>query len=332
MQKVPRRQRFMFSLPGLVLLAAFLISGGVEAFITGVPTASAYETGTNLQAQAAQSQTECIGEQRKPSFRSAVVVGKGEVVCGDLTSFWGNVAIHGEVKGDVLVIGGNVVIDGGVDGNVTLYGGNLNSSPGAHVDGDIHVCGGQRSKEADLLLHGSYFGCPTGVVDMLGSDAGIQFRFWYIVTWVLLGMLLTTLLPEHVMMVRTTIKNKSRRSLALGLLSVLLAPTIFTVLLALIIPIPLAILVAVGLFAAWALGTVAIGWIIGDWIVQRILPHYDTRLVQIGVGMAVLALFGSLPYIGWFVNIGVGILGVGAVFLSRFGTRLYGHPKQPLSW
>lgn len=332
MRKVSRRQRFMFSLPGLVLLAAFLISGGVEALTTGVPTASAQGASDRLASQVAEPQADCIGEQRKPSFRSAVVVSKGDVVCGDLTSFWGNVTIHGEVKGDVMVIGGNVVIDGGVDGNVTLYGGNLSSSPGAHVNGDIHVCGGQRYRDANLLLHGSYFGCPTGVVDMLGSDAGIQFRFWYIVTWVLLGMLLTTLLPEHVMMVRTTIKHKARRSLALGLLSILLAPTIFAVLLALIIPIPLAILVAVGLIAAWALGLVATGWIIGNWIVQRILPHYDTRLVQIGVGMAILALFGSLPYIGWFVNIGVGILGVGAVFLSRFGTRLYGSPKQPLSW
>ncbi|GCE27049.1 hypothetical protein KDA_25330 [Dictyobacter alpinus] len=332
MQKVSRRQRFMLSLPGLVLLAAFLIGGGVEAFTTGIPTASAKQASGQLDTRGTQANADCNGGRSKTSLRDAVVVSRGETMCGDLTSFWGNVTIQGEVKGDVVVIGGNVVIDGGVDGNVTLYGGNLRSSPGAHVNGDIHVCGGQRSKDADLLLHGSYYGCPTGVVDMLGSDAGIQFRFWYIVTWVLLGMLLTTLLPEHVMMVRTTVKSKLRRSLALGLLSILLAPTIFAVLLALIIPIPLAILVAVGLFAAWALGTVSIGWIIGDWITKRILPQHDTRLVQVGIGLAVLALFGSLPYIGWLINIGIGILGIGAVFLSRFGTRLYGPPKQPLSW
>lgn len=330
MQKVSRRQQFMLSLPSLMLLVAFLISGGVEALTTGIPTASAQGRETHLTKQ--MTPADCVGTQRKPSFKSAVVVSRGDVVCGNLTSFWGKVTIHGEVNGDVVVIGGDVVIDGGVNGNVTLYGGNLTSYPGAHVNGDIHVCGGQRSKEADLHLHGSYFGCPTGIVDMLGSDAGIQFRFWYIMTWVMLGMLLTTLLPEHVMMVRTTVKSKLRRSLALGFLSILLAPTLFTVLLALIIPIPLAILVVVGLIAAWALGTVAIGWIIGDWIVRHIAPHDDTRLVQICVGLAVLALLGSLPYIGWLVNIGVGILGIGAVFLSRFGTRLYSQPKQPLQW
>lgn len=332
MQKVSRRQRFMLSLPSVVLLAVFLISGGVAALTTDVPTASAQQVSDHLVTGVTQSNVDCTGQSGKASFKSAVVVSRGEIVCGDLTSFWGNITIRGEVKGDVVVIGGNVVIDGGVDGNVTLYGGNLSSSPGAHVNGDIHVCGGQRSKDTGLLLHGSYFGCPTSVIDMLGNDAGIQFRFWYIVTWVLLGVLLTTLLPEHVMMVATTVKSKMRRSLALGLLSILLAPTIFTVLLALIIPIPLAILVAVGLFAAWALGTVSIGWIIGDWITKRILPQHDTRIVQVVIGLAILALFGSLPYIGWLINIGIGTLGIGAVFLSRFGTRIYAHPKQPLPW
>ena len=48
------------------------------------------------------------------------------------------------------------------------------------------------------------------------------------------------------------------------------------------------------------------------------------------VGLAVLALAGSLPFIGWFVSIGAGLLGLGAVFLSRFGTRLFSQPRQPL--
>jgi len=42
-------------------------------------------------------------------------------------------------------------------------------------------------------------------------------------------------------------------------------------------------------------------------------------------------LAGSLPYIGNWISIGAGLLGLGAVFLSRFGTRLYSQPKQPLT-
>jgi hypothetical protein len=134
-----------------------------------------------------------------------------------------------------------------------------------------------------------------------------------------------------VMIVRTTVKSKTRRSLILGLLTVLLAPAVLAVTIALIISIPLAILVVVGLIAAWALGTVAIGWIVGDYIMRTVAPRQNKRPLQVAVGLTVLALAGSLPYIGWFVSIGAGLLGLGAVLLSRFGTRLYSQPRQPLS-
>jgi hypothetical protein len=333
MQKVSQRQRFMLTLPGFMLVVAFLIGGGVEAFIIGLPTASARGSSQEIDLpKRAQQDAACTEKQSKPSFRDAVVVSSSDVMCGNLTSFWGNVTILGEVRGDVVVIGGNADIEGKVIGDVTLYGGELISHPSAYVNGDIHVCGGQPVQNTALKMHGSFIDCPNGIIDMLGSDPGIEFHFWYIVTWVVLGMLLTTLLPEHVMMVRTTVKSKSRRCLALGLLSILLAPAILIVLLALIVSIPLAILVVVGLFAAWALGMVAISWIIGDIILRRCAPQFDTHLMQVCVGLIILSLLGSLPYIGWCVNIGVGVLGIGAVFLSRFGTRLYSQPKQPLPW
>ena len=145
-------------------------------------------------------------------------------------------------------------------------------------------------------------------------------------------MLLIILLPEHVVFVRSTVQNKAKRSLALGILTILLAPAIMVVLIALIIPIPLAILVAVVLFAAWALGTVAIGTLIGDRLLRSIAPQHNTRLTQVIVGIALLALVGSLPLIGFISSIGAGLLGIGAVFLSRFGTRLYQPPRQPLSF
>ncbi|BCL81536.1 hypothetical protein ccbrp13_40010 [Ktedonobacteria bacterium brp13] len=335
MQKVSLRQRFMLTLPRLLLLAAFLIVGGIEALISGTPTAHAAQTDQSRSLEGTEHRgldSGCQGTQRKPNFGGVVEVSRGEVVCGDVTSFGGQVVIHGEVIGDVVAFGGNVIVDGVVDGNISLYGGNLFTPDRAHVNGDIHVCGGNWTEGDGMQLHGSVFHCTGGLDMLLGNNAGVQLRFWYIITWVMLGIVLTTLLPEHVMLVRTTAKSKLRRSLALGLLSMLLAPIILAVLIALIIAIPFAILVAVGFIAAWALGTVSVGWIVGDMIVQRIAPNQNTRMVQIVVGLAVLAFLGSLPYIGWIISLLVGMIGLGAVFLSRFGTRLYGQPKRPITW
>jgi hypothetical protein len=320
----------MLTLPGLLLLAAFFISGGVRALTRGVPTAYAARQSEKTENVVHQQLVSCVQLQQKPTFGGVIVVNKGEVVCGNVTSFGSEVDINGEVDGDVVAFGGNVVINGAVDGNVALYGGNLTFLNGSHVNGDIHVCGGRWNRGSDTTLHGSILDCPGGLSTFLGNDVGVNFRFWSTLAWVVLGVLLTTLLPEHVMLVRTTVKSKMRRSFVLGLLSILLAPAIIAVLFALIISIPLAILVLLGLIAAWALGTVAVGWGIGDYILRKIAPHQNTRGTQVVVGVAVLALAGTLPYVGWLICLGAGLLGLGAVFLSRFGTRLYSQPKHPL--
>jgi hypothetical protein len=316
-----------------MLFAAFFIASGIGALQGETLIALAAEATGKVQLvdkATLRPFMDCTEGHRGPSFNSAVEVADGEVVCSDLTAFGGSVTIHGVVKGDVVVFGGNVVIDGAVNGNVTTYGSNLTLQDGAQVDGDVHVCGGVWTGSSDSPLHRSVFSCTRSLGTLLTSISGANMRFWSTLVWVILGMLLTSLLPEHIMLVRTTAKSKMGRSFVLGLLSVLLAPAILAVLVGLIISIPLAILVSVGLIGAWVLGTVAVGWIVGDYLVRSVVPQHNSRLLQVIVGMAALALAGSLPSVGLWITIGSGLVGLGAVLLSRFGTRLYGPPRHPL--
>ncbi len=320
MHKVERRWWVKLTLPGLVLVIMFFMNEGLIVLLHAVPT-----------AYAAGSIADCTGSHRTPSFGSAVVVNGNEVICSDITSFGGTVVIRGVVRGNIVSFGGNVIIAGTADGNIYLYGGNVTMQNEAQVNGNIHLCGGQWVRGDRSQLHGAVSGCSQSVAQIFLNDGGnFEFRFWVIITWIGAGLLLMTLLPEHVMLVRMTVRSKTRRSFVLGLLSLLLAPAVLAVLIALIVALPLAIIVAIGLLAAWVLGTVAIGWLVGDYLLKRVAPQYNTRLAQVIVGLVLLALAESFPYIGWFVSIIVGMVGVGAVFLSRFGTRLYSQPKQPL--
>jgi len=324
MRNVGHKTWFSFALPGLWLVAAFLLGGGAAVLAGGQPA-----TAVAANRYADGPTPDCTGEHHSPFFGSVVVVNSGEVICSNLTSFGGAISILGKVKGDIVAFGGNVLIDGQVDGNVTLYGGSVTIQNNAHVQGDIHVCGGHWTQGDVSQRHGSVFECTKSVGMFVLDDSRGDFPIWAI-AWVVLGWLVTTLLPEHAMLVRTTIKSKMRRSLVLGLLSILLAPAVLAVLIALIISIPLAIIVSVGLVAAWALGTVAVGWLIGAALLKRFFPQYNARLLQVTVGLTVLALAGSLPYIGWLISGATGLIGLGAVLLSRFGTRLYSQPRQPL--
>ncbi len=223
-----------------------------------------------------------------------------------------------------------MIIGGDVNGDIRLYGGSVVLRNGSQVHGNVDLYGGSEQREKDTLLEGSIIN-HTSHFWWFSGIGEFSFPLWPILAWVALGMILIKLLPEHVMFVRTTAATKKRRSIIIGLLSVLLAPAVLVILIALILPIPLAIILVLGLVAAWALGTVAIGWIVGEHIIRAVAPQHNTRLMQVVVGLAALELLGSLPYIGWLISVGAGLLGLGAVLLSRFGTRLYSQPKQPLT-
>ncbi|MFL5653618.1 MAG: hypothetical protein ACJ8CB_05500 [Ktedonobacteraceae bacterium] len=328
MRNVSKRQRSLLFLVALLLPLGFFLGGGAELLAGRIgitPTVMAANSGL------AGAKSDCTYEHHGPAFGGAVVVDTNETECGNLTTFGGKVAINGVVKGDIVAFNSDVVIRGTVDGNIELYGGNVILQSGSHVHGDINLYGGHWTQGTSTQMDGAVIDRTEHVDSLLLGNGGFRFSVWSLLIWVGLGILFTSLFPEHVMLVRTTVVSKARRSFVIGLLSILLAPPVLVVLIALVLSIPLAIIVGLGLIAAWALGTVAIGWHIGDYIMRKVAPHQNTRLMQLVVGLTVLVLAGSLPYIGWLISIGAGLLGLGAVFLSRFGTRLYDQPKQPLT-
>jgi hypothetical protein len=330
MHKVFQKRAFWLMLPGICLSIIFLFWGG-KAYAQGESSRNAV-VGTNTEKEGTSATLltpTCTG-QRKPDFGQVVNVNGGETICGDLTLFGGKAVINGEVDGDLIAFGGNVVVDGRITGDITAYGGNLTLLPHASIDGDIRICGGHWAENASVTLHGSVIDCATGIQAVIANSTGAIFRFWSVLIWSIVGSLLTLFLPEHVMVVRTTIKNKARRSFVLGLLSLLLVPIILTVLIALIVSLPLAIFLVIVLGSAWVLGTVAIGRMVGEYILRLCALQHSNPLVQVVLGLVVLTLISSLPYIGWVVSIGLGTLGLGAVLLSRFGTRFYNQPKRLL--
>lgn len=327
MRKTGRKRWQTLALIGLALiLGAGLLAQGVSV-VLGWLMLDVQEPGPGEGAQVGS----CTATQRGPVFGQTIVIDENEVVCGDMTLFGSTLHVRGQVRGNILAFDSNIHIAGTVSGNINLYGGTATLQSNSHMRGNVNLFGGNQRLEEGAHLDGEIDNRSQHVSLWLpGINTGFAFPFWQIIVWVVLGLALVSLLPEHVMFVRTTVTSKTRRCLLLGLLSLLLAPTILLILIALIILIPLAVIIAIGLIAAWALGTIAIGWLVGESIMRVIAPRHNTRLAQVSVGLTVLMLVGSLPYIGWIVSAGAGVLGLGAVFLSRFGTRLYSQPKHPL--
>lgn len=331
MRKVSVGQWAMLIIGGLALLTTFLISGGGQLLSWITPPAEAASIAHSDRNRFTSVQQDCTANHFGPSFGGAVVIETNTVLCSTLTTFSGTVAINGTVNGNVVGFGSDIVVAGTVNGDIDLYGGSVVLLIGSHLHGDINLYAAHWTRGQGVQFVGAVDDHTQRFSWLFPGMGMFSFPLLPLITWIALGLFLTTLLPEHVMIVRTTVVSKSQRSLMIGLLSVILAPPLLVVLIALILSIPVAIIVALGLIAAWALGTVAIGWLVGERILHKLAPQKNTRPMQVVVGLTVVVLAGSIPFIGWILSIVAGLLGVGAVFLSRFGTRLYVQPRQPLT-
>jgi len=315
--KAARLSRFLFLLIG-VLFVSLLVTNSITGLLSQASPA----------ALAADGQNPCTSSNSRPSIGGTITVGAGNVQCSDLTSIGGTVSIQGLVRGNILAFGSTIILDGGVNGDIKLFGGSIRFHTGSYVKGNINLYGSRVEGEKEAHIDGTYDDhSKTNGLFGLGA---FNLPVWFLLLMIPLGLLYTRFFPEHVMFVSATVKNQMRRSLMIGLLSALLAPAVLLILIALILSIPFALIVLLVLVIAWTLGTIAICWMLGEQVIHAFTARPHTRYLQVTVGVIMLAVFISLPFIGWIVFLGTGIVGSGAVLLSRFGTRLYRQPQQPL--
>ncbi len=148
-----------------------------------------------------------------------------------------------------------------------------------------------------------------------------------------LGAILVTFLPNELRRVSDTAQQSPMPSLGVGCLTLLVALPLFVLLVVMIVTIPAAILMPFVIGAAWVMGWITLGWIAGERLMQSVNAQGSMRtpVAAAIVGILVLALVSALPVLGWLVGLGIGSLGLGAVILSRFGTRAYPPAASPVS-
>jgi hypothetical protein len=232
--------------------------------------------------------------------------------------------VSGRITGDVVSLGGLVRLrdTAVINGNVQIPAGDLDRAALAHVDGQI-------TKGADII---STITLPGGIRI---PNINLNFNpFWYgfsilsvlfgAFVWAALAALVVVLLPRQVVLTAQTFVSQPLIAGGLGLTTVILSP-IFLVLTAItLIGIPLTLAGALLLALSWAFGIIALGTELGrrlaislkqDWALA-VSAAFGSFILSF-----VLGFLGMLPYVGWLGWAVVGVIGLGAVLLSRFGTR-----------
>jgi hypothetical protein len=151
-----------------------------------------------------------------------------------------------------------------------------------------------------------------------------------------ISWLVATFMPEQMKQVGDTVAEHGPVSFGLGLLTVIVSvaigiPLLITICLA-FIPILAYLLIGIATLFGW----IVIGQLIGERLLTSAGRPYPNFVFSTVVGVLVLTVISEMPIVGWIPCIGfifwfigfligtiVSLTGLGAVILTRFGTRPY---------
>jgi hypothetical protein len=275
------------------------------------------------------------------------VLESGDVLNGDLAVIGGQATLETDslVQGSVFLVGGNLVGYGKIAGDMAIIGGNANLGPSAVVGGDLITVGGNVNRSGAVIegevITGEELDIPMNfnwsadwdqwplIVGGYGRSfegrvLGYLFQSFMLAA---LSVLVLMFWPKQTKMVADTIVEQPMIAGALGLLTTIVAPILF---LLLIVTICLAVVGIVGfvvLIAAWVLGWIALGLEVGERLAKAANQDWQP-VVAGGMGTLIFSLvvngIGFIPCIGWLAPFLLGAAGLGAVIMTRFGTRQYG--------
>lgn len=260
-------------------------------------------------------------EQGAQVDRSIIIIGSG-----------GPIQISGNVGRDMVVVGSSLTLESSavVGHDVILVGGTLDRKEGAVVRGRIERGQPSVTVSPGTPFRNVGFGSP---FDLFGIVRSLISGFLFTLGLVAVGMLTVSFWPSQTSQVGRVALDSALPSLGVGCLTVIVALTLGIGLIVTLCGIPFAVVLFFALALAWLVGWIAVGQVAGRKILDplHVRESLKTPVVAVIVGLILLALISLAPIIGWFISVITATIGIGAVVLSRFGTRPYPSNAPALS-
>lgn len=274
---------------------------------------------------------------------SSFTLESGESLDGSLIVLGGSATLEeGSTVGkDVVLMGGTLKSNGAIQGDVVTFGGLVELGKTAVVGGDVNVMGGRVDRDPEARIEGEVNSTMRGPIpSIVIPDSGnwtpdVQFNpfwdgLWYLFRsfmWAALAVLAVLFMPKQIDRMAHTAMGQPLIAGGLGLLTVMVAPLLLVVTAITIIGIPVTLIGAFLLVLVWAFGIIVIGLEVGRRLSHAFKQEWALP-VSAGLGTFVLTLVtngvgGLLPCVGWIVPAVVGMIGTGAVLLTRFGMQDY---------
>jgi phage shock protein PspC (stress-responsive transcriptional regulator) len=267
------------------------------------------------------------------------------------------VAAGDVVAGDVVVFGGNAIIEGTVAGSVVVLGGEIRARRGSEIKGDIVAIGGTIEEDEDVVIRGEKI-LIGGVAGRIGDQLDVSSRtlrvlFVAVCLFVALVLYFITMLFLRGRVVRASdhLASGLMKCFGAGVLAwilgsfallIVMIPLIIT-----IVGIPLAVILGMSWLGVVTIASTVFVYAVGRSIATRMGTDAGV-FVRLAIGLAVLVIpcivslmvdavggptglsifFQALSFLIWSFGF---LVGLGAIVLSRFGTRPPVNTEPPLA-
>jgi hypothetical protein len=285
-------------------------------------------------------------------FGGTYTLNTGQTLSGNLVVFGGLATLEkgSVVNGDVALTGGSLNVSGEIKGSITSVGGSINLSDTAVVDGDINTVGGTLNRTSQTVIKGNISSSGPGAIrlplnfnlnglrnlplaDLFHPLGSILWGIFQSLAVAALALLVVLFMPTPTRRVSNAIIAQPLIAGGLGLLTVVVAPALVVLLAITILLIPLSLIGILLLAVAFLFGWIAVGVEAGDRLAGLFKVQWAAP-VSAGIGTLVLSFFSSvfvlIPCVGWVLPTVIAIVGLGGVFLTRFGTH-DGQSTGPMS-
>jgi hypothetical protein len=267
----------------------------------------------------------------------------GETLNADLSAIGAEVTLEAgsRLNGHVTVIGGKLNVDGAVSNGVHVYGGELVLGDQARIEGMVSTNWAAFNRSPHAVVTGPVqVGSTTAIQFALPEASRVPVEYYARVAQpdnpigvlprslglALLAALLMLLLPRPLTRVQEAMVTHPWGSAVAGFGAALAAVVALVLLAVTIIGIPLALVGAFLVYAAVLFGWVALGAYFGKYL-ESYFKQTWSEVVRAAIGTFALAFvvlaLGYLPLVGALVQFGLSLVALGAITLTRFGTRPY---------
>ncbi|MCL7412297.1 MAG: polymer-forming cytoskeletal protein [ANME-2 cluster archaeon] len=253
----------------------------------------------------------------------SVVVSEGAYIGGDMFFGSGRMEARGEVAGNIEGGAGDVILAGPVGGNVDLEVGTIEVLSPARINGTLEYTSQKRvTFPPGTVIQDVVFTEKEPHDRSALSQAFSLFIGWFVRLFHLLiiALLVLVLLPDHVEAVARNIPKNPLLNIAMGFALVVIGFVGSLVFMVTVIGIPIGLIVLfLTIFTLYAARLY-----FGLWLGRRIysqLGKESRPWMDMVLGVLVLSILTSLPWVGGLVYLVVTFMVIGVMFSTMRGAK-----------